>query len=304
MLVKTMTINVLKWVKFVDKETIYFEGGLGSQLFSYLEFLRRVNATQSVLDQESEVLNHGPRCNLKYFQRPIGYEKNGLRIGPWLLDSYGVTMESMKVFEAEPRRGIKRIRSLSNTLPSTSLSTARMYRDYFRPKIDLVRFVEESIRLDYSVITSAADEFDCCSVHIRRGDFMAVASHIVSDFEYLSLLTSIRKVLPRHLVIFSDSKLSEKFKLTLTREFPKIEIRFCDDSEMDVIGSHEFMRRSKVLVTGNSMFSISAGMLTLCESLVFVPVSLYDEVETGDSANPFLPLGKFFVLNISTPESL
>jgi hypothetical protein len=75
--------------------------------------------------------------------------------------------------------------------------------------------------------------------------------------------------------VFCDSKLPAKFGTELHEVLPKCIIKFYDGVEIDECLVHDLMRESKLLVTANSTFSFTAGLLSKPETLVFMPMTFY-----------------------------
>lgn len=292
---KKIYIRICSVLKYFDSQTIYFEGGLGSQLFSYLEFLNQLE------DFESGRSPYKPRCNLDYFDSQIGFLEGGLRIGPWLLDAYNVSLDSLKAYESSLRERRGRIRAPLEIIFEKRGGANFLYKlcqkhsGSLKSNRDISSFVFNEMQLEIDEVLCQS-QFNCCTIHIRRGDFLNVASKIIDESDYLELLRKIRISLPKFIVIFSDSKLDENLKHSMIKELPDHSIIFCDGSQYDLVAVHDFMRRSKILITGNSMFSLSAGMLAPRDSLVFIPISFYHDQPSIVEFNPFLTVGKYFIL--------
>ncbi len=109
---------------------------------------------------------------------------------------------------------------------------------------------------------------DYCAIHLRRGDYLNVASHLVDDDTILDLLLQQSDKLPKRLVFLSDSPIRESyFNEGLAGHGFCIEYRVGDD----LFVSHALMRRANALIISNSQFSYSAAILRETEGSTFIP---------------------------------
>lgn len=288
-----MVTRVFRMFGLVDHQTVYFEGGLGSQILSYLEWLEKKELYENVPGSPP------PYCDITYFKRNIGYEPGGLRIGPWLLSEYELQLEELDAFSNPRYRKYLKVRALYTD--KASLINGKSYQifaDKFRSKFDsgsgIYNFTKDQVGVSLES-EDAEGMIDCCAVHIRRGDYVQVSSHLVSFESYIDLLIRIKRFLPPDIVFFCDSELDETFKETILFEFADKRITFCEGNEYRDIEVHEFMRRSRVLITGNSTFSITAGLLASKETIIFSPIIFFGMTNDFLSVNPFLTVGDFFL---------
>lgn len=103
-------------------------------------------------------------------------------------------------------------------------------------------------------------------LHLRRGDFLNVATHLLSEESILEIFKKIPKSIS-DLIIFSDSLSSEnkKFLNSLSVIFNKVfwldNVNFAD--------AHQIMRNSQFLLCSNSQFSLTAAYLG--ENFAIIP---------------------------------
>ena len=126
-----------------------------------------------------------PFCDLSYFKKAVGFETNGLRIGPWELSRYGVTSESLQPFQIPKYRKYLRTRATLHALiRATSSSKFKLQgdrdRNLIRSNADLRTFAHDRIGISVDRNSDLKEVVDCCALHIRRGDFVQVSSHLVS----------------------------------------------------------------------------------------------------------------------------
>ena len=277
----------------VEEEVVYFEGGLGSQILAYLEFLDK-SETANLLKQPS------PICDTSYFQQPIGNLQNGLTIRPWALERYGLQLIDLHDFETSAKR--KYFKSRLPYAEKFKVIHGKQYRTYatrfsnrFVSDSELAKFAERQVGIKLDSGYNLSGTLDCCVVHVRRGDYLQVSSHLVSLNSYLVLLRKIKSFLPPSLVFFSDSEIDPKFKDVIIEEFFLQEIIFCEGDGYAEGEVHDFMRKCKILITGNSTFSLTAGLLAEQETIVFSPITFYSETFQTRTGNPFISIGEFFL---------
>ena len=118
-------------------------------------------------------------------------------------------------------------------------------------------------------------------VHIRRGDYINVASHIVPDEEFLNIANKFSS-LCSNVVIVSDSRISPQLKDRFSAQFKNC--IFLDD--INSLTTHYIMRNAAILICSNSQFSLVAG--TLNESgLVLAPKNWGDADGIAETVSLF-----------------
>jgi hypothetical protein len=101
--------------------------------------------------------------------------------------------------------------------------------------------------------------------HIRRGDYLNVASHLISDEVFLESTHKFSS-LCETLVVVSDSSISPSLKNNFCSQFKNCV--FLDN--IDAISTHCLMRKASVLICSNSQFSLTAAALNTT-GLVLIP---------------------------------
>ena len=263
------------------KKLVYIEGGLGSQILSIISFWER-----------QEEFGAGiARCDLSYFSSP-----NRGSLWNWELDNFGISLNELHGFESTSVTKILRMKSdfLSEIELNTNywIEVRKKYlnRFYFNPQL-MNEFVEE--------ITKSKDLKSFAAVHIRRGDYLKVASKVIDFNEYLVLLKAIQGLIPKYLFIISDSQLQEKEKETLGELFGyNHNLVFLDDPYLDSLLIHCILREADVLVTSNSTFSFSAALLGKSGQLAFSPVNFHSGQNTEKYNRSFRAAGSFMALKM------
>jgi hypothetical protein len=96
-------------------------------------------------------------------------------------------------------------------------------------------------------------------LHVRRGDYLNVASHLVSSKELDGIASQFSGLVDRVLIL-SDSPIGATEFENVRSKFPgRINVI---DSDPDPILAHSLMRNAAVLICSNSQFSLSAGLLS------------------------------------------
>ncbi|WP_170953853.1 alpha-1,2-fucosyltransferase [Synechococcus sp. UW105] len=229
---------------------ITFTGGFGAQIISssIYHFLRQNNfnvfAEFSYFAQDTHI-NPGNSCD-------------GLSQFPWQLDAFDISCEQFRSSTLSPFRALTiEDGSIKQSLFLKSMMHAPTVK-FFREKID-----------NYNSIgchsASFSSGYTC--VHMRRGDYLSVSSHVVSDETYISFLSTnlVDKALP--LVILSDSPISDWFiSRVKLLGFDQVH-SIVGDSPADAF---KIMYASTILLCSNSQFSFAAGLLSK-SATVFVP---------------------------------
>ena len=84
-------------------------------------------------------------------------------------------------------------------------------------------------------------------MHMRRGDYLNVASHVVSDEDFVNIAQKFSKIFQR-IVVLSDSKIPTHVSDQIVNNFSNS--LFLDD--IDAFTSHCIMRYATALIISNS----------------------------------------------------
>lgn len=281
-----MMSSIQSRLGLIDRETIYIEGGIGSQILAIMKLWDQIDIAKS--------RGSNPKCDISYFDREdVGTLDNGLSIWKWKLDRYGITKSALGPYVISRPRFPWKARPPLYTTESTNgaLDWSRQRTRYSsRFPIDrdsALNFLASEFKLN--------SESDFAAIHIRRGDYLRVATHLVSDSTYLNFLKRIRGILPNDVLLFSDSPLSESFKGSVREILREKRSYFHDSNEIDECTIHDVMRMSSLLVTGNSTFSFSAGLLAQDECMVFAPMKFYGGKNGDANSKYFRDSGDFFL---------
>jgi hypothetical protein len=271
--------KALKKLGRTDFETIYFEGGLGSQILSYLEFLKK------------------PRnIDVSYFENPPIQGMQGPDIWAWELDRYGISIHDLSPY----KRTVKFNPWKSRRPSILELSEKESDVDYNSKEINgsnlQSNFPINEIQLQDFINQFKIDIVKLTTVHVRRGDYERVASKILGIKEYFNLLMNISHHISHEIIFLSDTKIPAHEIELLNSTLPDKRLLFFSNEEMPLGLAHDLMRRSKILITANSTFSISAGLLSDVSSLVFSPIMFFGGENGYRNSRLFNRNGDFFVV--------
>jgi hypothetical protein len=130
------------------------------------------------------------------------------------------------------------------------------------------KFPIDSSALNYRYELFGNETYTC--IHLRRGDYLNVASYIVSDEAFLRAIYTVSKI-TSNLLVVSDSPLSSKMQTALTTLNIKCVLAVGGTPYL----THCLMRLSDILICSNSQYSLTAAALRDEYKLSIYP-SLHD----------------------------
>jgi hypothetical protein len=254
--VKSYLKQLIYWVgrKFnlVNSNYYRIDGGLGSQIIGYLIYSQaKKNFNNIFLDTSFFRKKQSDSIFLTNTHRS------------WGLDSFGITLDSLN-FESKITFWNKL------RLKPDDISFGRQFEKFmFSYDPELSKLIpnlgyEKSILLKYEI-----ENNNYSVVHIRKGDFKFHASYLVNDSFYLNLLVSLNSILTNYVFVVSDENLGESFEHTIRDALTNTRVIF--EYSSNELETHGLMRNARVLVTSNSMFSLSAAILRDKNLLTITP---------------------------------
>ena len=141
------------------------------------------------------------------------------------------------------------------------------------------KFIVSSEAVRYKKEMFGAESYAC--LHIRRGDYLNVASYLVSDEAFLRVTKKITKLV-KNLLIVSDTPLNS----ILIQGLSALNINCVTAIGGEPHLVHGLMRLSDILICSNSQFSLTAAALRDDSSLTLYP-SQHDG-EAQSYSNKFL----------------
>jgi len=238
---------------------ISFTGGMGAQIIS------------AAIYMDLECQGYDVHADFRYFeQKQKVYHEYS--VWDWQLDCYGLTMKDFKRYE------INNFKLITSTYIKDGDQKTQLALLAMDKKNIVDRFFKytEKFKSEIQILLDGSKELSepYLCVHLRRGDYLKVASHVVSEEHFLEVICRMKNIL-KAIVIISDSPASENFKETLKRDFKST--MFYDSGNLDFAISHYLMTKSSILICSNSQFSWTAGKLA--SGLVLIPKKWFGEME-------------------------
>jgi len=231
---------------------IDFTGGMGAQIISAAIFFDLSSKGRRVF------------ADLSYFDKPEYLATPGIpgecSHWGWQLDFLGLSRGFFHPLSEGSKQRPVVIRDGAQKL---ALGLHALSRPEIREKFAL------SKHLFCELPTDVSEAYLC--IHIRRGDYLNVASHIVPTTNFISIARKFSKIIER-VVILSDSRVEPSVTENLSQSFTSVEI-------LDMIepqAAHVIMRSARVLIGSNSQFSLVAAALRP-ESLTIIPNRWYGD---------------------------
>ncbi len=262
-------VSVLKKLGLVDQKTVYFEGGLGSQMLAYIEYNERNKSSSKPVF-----------ANLDYFRTIENNftDETGLSRWTWKLDQYGIYRHELKE--------LTKIKKLINkSFKVRQQSHTEIFYNFREKKSESYQKIFAINNKDvekYLLEKFRSDKCDFAVIHIRRGDYLNVASKVISTEELIKFINKIKKLLPENVLISSDSFLPSLEKDLFSNTLSEFNLVYVDPHE-DPVLVHHLMRSSTILVASNSTFSFTAGLLAKSGCMVFFPTNYFGQNRASDS---------------------
>jgi hypothetical protein len=225
---------------------VSFTGGMGAQILSaaiYFDMQGRgeaVSADLSYFDQPRKLAVEGQAGSCSHWE--------------WQLDCFNISASSFAT-PLEPSRDKSRL--IGDGVEKMTLAFDA--RD--KPAIQ-ARF---KIPADLDDLLPAGFFGPFLCMHVRRGDYLNVASHLISDTEFIDSAKRFSGLVS-NVVILSDSELPPHFKAALDPCFGQVLVL----NGIDAFSSHRIMRGARVLICSNSQFSLIAALLNR-QAMVLLP---------------------------------
>lgn len=244
-------------INLYDKNLIVFDGGLGSQLLSYFQYVYLVRN------------GHIPKVNVEYFnlEENSAFDPNFIR-RPWALNRYGINISMLRNQTDSPP-------SLNLKIPTNLLfENNPLYFKKFKD-LELSTKLPTDKKALLNFLRSHKVSKDYYAIHLRRGDFLTSASVNISDFETLQLCNTFFKNIEKlPIFIFSDSSIKKAWSFKL-KKLGFNQVILCGPADSNLFLTHDLMRNAKILITSNSTYSLSAALLARKDQLTIVPMKFY-----------------------------
>ena len=260
-----LLLKPLQFLKFtmqsklnlIDLDTVYFEGGLGSQILSYISFRAMNEKNEKIL------------CDLTYFQNisADSHGENQISLWSYKLDHYGISINDL------PNRNKKsRLKIKPKFIPLDFLSIDKEFLNKVKSEIKLDQANLNTYLSAYNLQTD--DPYGV--VHLRKGDYLFVASHLITEKQVIKLISKISDFLPDKVFLASDGEIDQTLIDWFKVNRPNTQL-ITTDKDIDPFILHDLMRNSRLLIAANSTFSFSAALLSSEQTISFVPQIFYKE---------------------------
>lgn len=262
LLINPLRSFIRKLIGPITNRLVLFEGGLGSQIISYM-------LVDTLLAQGKR-----PIVDFSYFDDEI--TDSNLSQWKWELSSFGIDEVKYRIqFKIGPGdRFLLSLIKATRGFSGRSKNEAQLIQ-----KCDL-----ESISRELSIpegTHSALEElalkpFQYSMVHIRKGDFLKVSSRVISASETLEALKKFRNLNFGNTILVTDGEFSEEEIQAIYSSSIFNSIILLENNKYTNHTLHGMMRLSRILVTSNSTFSWTAGLLNRHpESIVLSPTHFF-----------------------------
>lgn len=248
--------SLLNLFRLVDYKTVWIDGGLGSQIIAYIIY------------HEKQKKNNDQKCNIAFYNKSkLDSEREDFTFREWKLDYYGINMSSLNSQNSK-----------FSIRPNTKTQGKLLYNFFeeLKPQNWLEIFpINNEFINNPNAPHNLYDKYT--AIHIRRGDFLKYATHIISDEKFLLLLDKTKNILNEKIYIVSDDNFEDDFKIQLSNILANNNVEFI--SSGNDIEIHNILRLSNILITSNSMFSLSAALLQKEGGISIVPEQFYGKNE-------------------------
>jgi hypothetical protein len=216
---------------------VVFAGGMGTQIIQAAVYFSMKNA------------GHPVYADLSYFDTTSRMAEAGnpgqLTHWFWQLDPFGLPKTSFDQNSELNKRN-------ADILPDGPRMMELGLKALAQP--DIQKIFKDVADVREVLPEEVLSGFLC--IHVRRGDYVNVASHLISDGEFISLVNKFSGLID-HAVILSDSPIGSDLRNAVSPLFKSA--MFLDS--IDPYTSHQIMRCARILICSNSTFSLTAAAL-------------------------------------------
>ena len=225
---------------------VTFTGGMGAQIISAAIYFKIKNDGRPVY------------ADLSYFDEPenvaVVGQAGDCSHWSWQLEPFGLFPASFDTSPSLTKRN-------SDILQDGPGKLEHGLKALSQPEIR--RLFEIPVSVSDILPEECADSFLC--IHVRRGDYVNVASHLIADGEFIELIRKFTGLVS-DVVVLSDSPIKKEFRNAVISCFK--EAVFMDNT--DAYTAHRIMRSARILICSNSQFSLIAAALNP-NALVLIP---------------------------------
>ena len=269
-LVESCAIVLSKLMSNKLESIVRIEGGLGSQLIGLLTYeSKRMNSPKT-------------RADVSYFiKQDSEVNASGVSVWNWELDKYGYNLDDFREQSKFYDKFLGVINSKNSNKAKDFINKSRRipWREYAE-KLPIAASLNDYLK---NFELTPQDNFSV--IHVRQGDYLKVSSRILKLEEAVDIFKHFLADSNEPIFVTSDGSLSDDDLKYCKESFSEIPFIIVE-SRMDLHLVHGLMRSARLLVTSNSTFSWTAGMLSIRKSpLVISPTSFFGNID--DPINNF-----------------
>jgi hypothetical protein len=257
---------------------VTFTGGMGAQIISAAIYFLIKNTGQAVY------------ADLSYFDKPatvaIAGNAGDCSHWSWQLGHFGLLPEAFQTSDKLDKRN-------SNILNDGPQKLELGLKALSQSEIKNLFKIPDGSN-DLPMGEGGTGDFLC--MHVRRGDYVNVASHLIADSEFLNVIRKFSGFVNKA-VVLSDSPIESDFKSEVTSYFPVV--HFLDNT--DAFIAHRIMRTARILICSNSQFSLTAAVLNQ-NALVVIPKQWFGSNDRSIEA-PIHACSKFQIMDNSAVQT-
>ena len=276
--VGAMLSKLHKSLNLYHKDLIHIEGGLGSQILGVITFWN----LQEKLGADRV------NCDLSYFSERA--QSKGL--WPYELARFNLPISEFQKFERKGKRNL--LKAKRDFLSDEELTEDYWAKSRVKHKSKF-QFDHAKLNTYFEELVQVNFKQPFAAIHIRRGDYLQVASKLIHFNEYIELISSIKKLLPTQIIVISDSVVGQEDRSKLQTLLGDHKVEFLDSPGIDPFNVHCLLREAEVLITANSTYSFSAGLLGRQGQTVFSPMQFHSGTDSVKYNKTFRAAGSFFI---------
>lgn len=259
-------------------DLVHIEGGLGSQILGALVFWN--------LQEKIGIEN--ANCDLSYFSERPG--KNGL--WPYELNRFNLPLSEFEKYEKKSKGNLLKAKRDFLNDEELSKNFWQLARDNYKNRFT---FDSDEIHSYFEDVAQINTNEPYAAIHVRRGDYVQVASKIIQFEEYFDLISSLTKLFPFQVLVISDSEVGGENRHKLQNLLKVKEVKYLDSPGIDPFNVHCLLRGAEILITANSTYSFSAALLGREGQTVFSPMQFHSGEGSGKYNRTFQSAGSFFI---------
>ncbi len=243
---------------------VRIEGGLGSQIIGLLTY------------EAKKALNPKVRADVSYYlEKEVSINEREISMWDWELDRYGFRIENYM----KDRKFYDKYLAVINSKLQPKGNSKAKESPYIPWRLQVKRFPVAEDLSNYLQKYELSMQDDFAVIHIRRGDYLRVSSRVLSLESSVLIFERFLSKPSIPIFVASDDMFSDEELKYLEMHFGAAPLIIVEpNTDLHLI--HGLMRSASVLVTSNSTFSWTAGMLnTRKAQLTISPTTFFGDAD-------------------------